>query len=194
MTTKKTAKKAPAKEVASPKAKPAVKKIPGNGEYQAPSWYAWNGVKLAMPNSPLTPDEDREEGIPRLVSDEEYRQSALSSMRGYLELADRIERMDETLKPYECVWIAGAVRAYASQIYLKPPRGRGAAPKIDPLSTVLKYIAIRRDRGIDRAAAIAQLEDELGVSGPAIGNVLEKYRDQVDALEEAFYLRKLKRE
>ncbi len=194
MQPKKPAKKDPTKAGASLKAKTSGKKVPGNGEYQAPSWYAWNGVKLAMPNSPLTPDEDKEEGIPRLVSDEEYRQSALSSMRGYLELADRIERMDETLKRYECIWIAGAVRAYASQIYLKPPRGRGAAPKIDPLSTVMRYITLRRDRGMDRAAAIAQLEDDLGVTGPAIGNVLEKYREQVDLLEEAFYVRKLKRE
>lgn len=167
----------------------------GSSPYRAPSWYMWNGLKLVMPNSPLTPEpEDGDEGVPRLVTDEQFREKALSQMRAFLELADRIERMDSSFKSYECLWIAGAVRAYASQIYLKPPRGRGAAPKIDPLGTVMRYIQLRRDHGLTKPGAIAKLEDELEVSGPAIGNVLKKYQEQVDLLEEAFYLKKLKRE
>lgn len=176
-----------------PAKKPAARKAAGNGEYSAPSEYLWNGVTLSMPDSPLTPaPEGDADGIPRLVADDEYRKKALSSMRGFLELADRIERMDGTLKQFECVWIAGAVRAYASQISLSPPRKVGAKVKLSPVHVVARYIELRRDKHLGQEEAITEVADEMDASVPGVKKVLKKYRDQADQWAEAFYIPNLK--
>lgn len=174
MTTKRPAKKAPAKAGA------------GNGEYTAPAAYTFGGITLRLPDSPLTPDTTKEEGIPRLVTDSEYREKALSSMRGFLEFADRVERGDDSLTPMERIWIAGAVRAYASQIYLKPPR-KGPEPEIDPAQVIPMLHEKIRGKGLNKTSAVLEVADELGKSDKAIWNLLKRYPEQIAVLEEFFW-------
>lgn len=144
-----------------------------------PSTYRLGGVTLQLPDSPLTPhSREPEEGIPSLESDEVFTARARSQQQYFLELADRIERGDDSLMAYECLMIAGAVRAYAAQIYIDPPRRRGAKQRLNPLPTIAQYLQLRH-RGMKHSPAVSAVAEELDVSNKAIEDLLKKYKEQV---------------
>lgn len=167
MTAKRPSEQAPANPGASPTP-------------TAPSEYRIGAITLRMPDSPLTPqNREPEEGIPRLQSDKEFTALALSQQKLFHELADRAEQGDANLTKYELLMIAGAVRAYAVQIYLEPPRGRGAKRRLNPLPTIGHYLQLRQ-QGSKHSPAVAAVAEELDVSNKAIEDLLKKYKDQVD--------------
>lgn len=178
MATRKPAKKGPGSNPGP--------KIAEDEPYRAPSEYLWGGLVFNMPESPLTPRrKEPETGISRLQSAEAYRDRALSNQRMLLSLADRIQAGDDSLVAWECLMIAGAVRAYASQLNLSPPKGRGnPSTKLDPLLTVSRYIQLRSNGGLSRNSAIGELAVELNVSDTSIKKLLKRHDEQVRLWEQ----------
>jgi len=134
-----------------------------------------DGVTISMPDSPLTPAKQESEGITFLTSPEDYEKTSRSQIAYFNELADRIESGDPTLTVLDGIWAAGAIRAYASQIPLQAPKGRGRQPVVDPGRVALEFAVLTVLKAVPKSAARAQLAEEHGVSDEAIRKALKKH-------------------
>lgn len=136
------------------------------------------GLRLLLPDTPLTPNTDPPEpGIRFRTSPEEYEKKARGQRIYFNELAAKIETGEANMSLLDSIMAAGAIRAFASQIPLTEPRGKGQLPKVDPGSVAMEFASLVVIKGMSKNAAHEKLAEKWDVSVPAIKKALTKYGD-----------------
>jgi hypothetical protein len=109
------------------------------------------------------------------VTDEDHARVA-KSQKEFLEgLASRIEAGEAITGAMEQAFAAGAIRAFAASIPIKPKRKQGPPPKFCHGSEALVYASYRA-QGMGHGAALASISDRVGASEQAIEKAIKKYR------------------
>ena len=109
------------------------------------------------------------------VSDEDHAKAA-TSQKEFLEgLAKRIESGEAITDAMGQAFAAGAIRAFAASIPIKPKGKQGPPPKFCHGSEALVYAAYRA-KGMGHGAALASISDRVGASEQAIEKAIKKYR------------------
>lgn len=110
-----------------------------------------------------------------LVSDKEHAEAA-TSQKEFLEgLAKLIEAGEPITDTMGQAFAAGAIRAFAASIPMKPKGKQGPPPKFCHGSEALVYAAYRA-QGVAHGAALASISDRVGASEQAIEKAIKKYR------------------
>ena len=109
------------------------------------------------------------------VSDEDHA-SVATSQKEFLEgLAKRIESGEAITDAMGQAFAAGAIRAFAASIPIKPKGKQGPPPKFCHGSEALVYAAYRA-QGMRHGEALASISDRAGASEQAIEKAIKKYR------------------
>ncbi|HRQ64632.1 MAG TPA: hypothetical protein PKZ76_07205, partial [Xanthomonadaceae bacterium] len=101
----------------------------------------------------------------RIVSDEEYRETAADNSEMARKIADKLDR-GEGLEGYEAAVAAAILRAWANTPK-KPKRKRGQQQRMDP-GTAEMMIAVKLAGGATWAQAVATTAENVGVTVEAV--------------------------
>ena len=109
------------------------------------------------------------------VSDEDHERVA-RSQKDFLEgLAKRIESGEAITDAIGQAFAAGAIRAFAASIPIKPKGKQGPPPKFCHGSEALVYASYRA-QGMGHGAALVSISDRVKASEQAIEKAIKKYR------------------
>lgn len=109
------------------------------------------------------------------VSDEDHAKAARSQKEFLESLAKRIESGEPITDAMGQAFAAGAIRAFAASIPVKPKGKQGPPPKFCHGSEALVYASYRA-QGMGHGAALASISDRVEASEQAVEKAIKKYR------------------
>ena len=114
-------------------------------------------------------------GVEFHVSDEKHAAAATSQKEFLESLAKRIESGEAITDRMGQAFAAGAIRAFAASIPMKPKGKQGPPPKFCHGSEALVYASYRA-QGMRHGEALASISDRVGASEQAIEKAIKKSR------------------
>jgi hypothetical protein len=130
-------------------------------------------TKRDMPKG-KRPVQAGRDSIKFLVPPEEYARAAIAQRQWLTDIARKIEH-GEPLNPWDRTGAAAVLRAWATRIPDREPRGRGQAPKIDAGNVSIHYACLVNGHGMKPSKAVEELAEGNGVSIEAIKKAVKKY-------------------